>query len=109
MMATPTAMSPQEGLPAWARQLSEKYYSRTFSLFVLHGNVRDLVPVKRGTSLEFVPLPAFLEQYLFGQRDVVVHYDRGSGLKFATSAMQSDFRNALAGYDAFHGTDYAHA
>jgi len=29
--------------PAWARQLSEKYYSRTIAMFVIHGNVRDLV------------------------------------------------------------------
>ena len=108
-MASTTAMRPLEGLPAWAQQLSEKYYSRTFTLFVLNGNVRDLVRVKRSPSVEFLPLPAFLEQYLFGQRDLVIHYDRGSGLKFATAAMQADFRDALTGYDSFHGTDYARA
>ena len=31
-------------LPAWAQELSHKYYSRTFAVFVLHGNVHDLVP-----------------------------------------------------------------
>ena len=36
--------SPLQGLPVWAQQLSEKYYSRTIALFVLHRNVRDLVP-----------------------------------------------------------------
>jgi len=35
-----------DGLPAWARELSEKYYSRSFALFVLYGNVRDLVPIR---------------------------------------------------------------
>ena len=83
-----TAAGTLEGLPAWARQLSEKYYSRTFTMFLLHGNVRDLVPVKRGAGQEFVQLPAFLEQSLFGQRDLVIHYDRGGGLKFSTPAMQ---------------------
>jgi ATP-dependent 26S proteasome regulatory subunit len=106
-MSTPTTLKSLEGLPPWARQFSEKYYSRTFSLFVLHGNVRDLVPVKRGAVIDFVPLPAFLEQSLFGQRDLVIHYDRGGGLRFATPEMQKDFRNALAGYDAFHGSDHA--
>ncbi len=106
-MASTTAASSLEGLPAWARQLSEKYYSRTFTLFLLHGNVRDLVPVKRGSALDFVQLPAFLEQSLFGQRDLVIHYDRGGGLKFGTPAMQTDFRSALSGYDSFHGTTYA--
>jgi AAA+ superfamily predicted ATPase len=106
-MASTTAVNSLQGLPGWARQLSEKYYSRTFTLFLLHGNVRDLVPVKRGTGLEFVQLPAYLEQNLFGQRDLVIHYDRGGGLKFSTPAMQTDFRNALSGYDSFHGTTYA--
>ena len=96
-----------EGLPAWARQLSEKYYSRTFASFVLYGNVRDLVPVRRASTLEFLPLTRFLNECLFGQRDLVLNYDRGGGLSFATEEAQADFRAALAGYDAFHGTNYA--
>jgi len=96
-----------EALPAWARQLSEKYYSRTIALFVLYGNVRDLVPLKRGGSTEFLPLLRFLNEALFGQRDLVLTYDRGGGLTFANSDMQADFTRALAGYDSFHGTNYA--
>ncbi len=95
-----------EALPPWARQLSEKYYSGAFAMFVLHGNVRDLV---RGDATEFVPLPRFLNETLFGQRDLILTYDRGGGISFAKSAMQADFRAALAGYDSFHGTAYAQA
>jgi hypothetical protein len=58
-----------ESLPGWARQLSEKYYSRTLSMFVLHGNVRDLVSWKRPDGAEFVPLQRFLREALFGKRD----------------------------------------
>ena len=108
-MASTTAANSLEAMPAWARQLTEKYYSRTFTVFMLHGNVRDLVPVRRGAGLDFVQLPAYLEQNLFAQRDLVIHYDRGGGLKFSSPAMQTDFRNALSGYDAFHGTNYAQA
>ena len=39
---------PLSGLPAWARKLGEKYYSRTVSTFVLYGAVRDLQPLTRG-------------------------------------------------------------
>jgi AAA+ superfamily predicted ATPase len=94
-------------MPEWAQLLSEKYYSRTLSVFVLHGNVRDLVPLDRGTSIDYVPLLTFLNQGLFGRRDLVLTYDRGGGLSFANSAMQADFRNALSGYDSFHQTEYA--
>ncbi len=110
MAATPTISTAHlEGLPAWARQLSEKYYSRTIALFVLYGNVRDLVPLKRGDKTEFLPLHRFLKEALFSQRDLVMTYDRGGGLTFADADMQADFRRALAGYDSFHGTNYAQA
>jgi len=95
-----------DALPAWARELSEKYYSRSFALFVLYGNVRDLVPLRRQDALDFAPLDEFLSGALFGQRDLVLHYDRG-GLSFGSSESQADFRRALEGYDSFHGTSYS--
>lgn len=94
-------------MPDWARTLSEKYYSRTLSTFVLHGNVRDLVPLDRGGSVDYVPLLTYLGQGLFGRRDLVLTYDRGGGLTFAHPGMQADFRSAISGYDSFHLTNYA--
>jgi AAA+ superfamily predicted ATPase len=95
-----------DALPAWARELSEKYYSRSFALFVLYGNVRDLVPLRREEKTDFVSLDDFFSGGLFGQRDIVLHYDRG-GLSFGSSDSQADFRRALEGYDSFHGTTYS--
>jgi AAA+ superfamily predicted ATPase len=105
----PIVNAQLESLPAWARQLSEKYYSRTIALFVLYGNVRDVVPLRRGDATEFLPLSRFLNEALFGQRDLIMAYDRGGGLTFANSAMQADFSRAMTGYDSFHGTNYASA
>jgi AAA+ superfamily predicted ATPase len=95
-----------DALPPWARELSEKYYSRSFALFVLYGNVRDLVSLRRQEATDFVSLDEFLSGALFGQRDLVLHYDRG-GLSFGSSESQADFRHALEGYDSFHGTTYS--
>jgi AAA+ superfamily predicted ATPase len=103
-MSTTNAAPP--AMPDWAQTLSEKYYSRTLSMFVLYGSVRDLVPLDRNGATEFVPLLTFLQQSLFGRRDLVLTYDRGGGLSFAHADMQADFRNALAGYDSFHQTNY---
>src|SRR5271156_246383 len=102
----PSPTAALDTLPVWARELSEKYYSRSFTMFVLHGNVRDLVPLHRQEATEFVPLEQFLSSALFGQRDLILHYDRG-GLSFGSLATQADFRRALEGYDSFHGTTYA--
>jgi AAA+ superfamily predicted ATPase len=96
-----------DALPAWARELSEKYYSRSFAVFVLYGNVRDLVPLRtQEGAISFVSLEDFLSRGLFGQRDLILHYDRG-GLSFGNSATQADFRRALEGYDSFHGTTFS--
>src|SRR5437773_2301581 len=95
-----------DALPAWARELSEKYYSRSYALFLLSGNVRDLVQLRGAEGTDFVPMEDFLFNALFGQRDLVLHYDRG-GLSFGSSDSQADFRRALEGYDSFHGTNYA--
>src|SRR5882672_1422900 len=103
---TTTSGKYLDALPPWARELSEKYYSRSFALFVLYGNVRDLVPLRSQETTNFVPLDEFLSGALFGQRDIVLHYDRG-GLNFGSADSQADFRRALVGYDSFHGTTYS--
>jgi len=96
-----------ESLPDWARELSEKYYSGVTSMFVLHGNVRDLVPWRRPGSIDFLPLSRFLREALFGTRDLVLAYDRGGGLTFSNPDMKADFERALTGYDTFHGTNFS--
>ena len=93
-----------ESLPAWARQLSEKYYSGAYSMFVLHGNIYDLVSADQP-----MPLGKFLQTKMFGQRDIVLSYDRGGGLTFAKPEVQKDFRQALSGYDSFHETNFSQA
>ena len=107
-MSSPSTNSSAylDALPPWARELSEKYYSRSYALFVLYGNVRDLVPIRRNGTTDFASLDDFLSQALFGQRDLVLHYDRG-GLSFGNSDTQADFRRAVEGYDTFHGSNYA--
>jgi ATP-dependent Zn protease len=99
-------MGKLDTLPAWARELSEKYYGQTLAMFVLHGNVRDLGGL-RTPDAQFVSLGQFLRTCLFPNRDIIMTYDRGSGLTFADPEMHKDFRRAIEGYDQFHGTNFA--
>ena len=104
--SSPKSETYLDALPVWARELSEKYYSRSFAVFLLSGNVRDSVPLRQEGSVEFLPIEEFLSKALFGRRDLILHYDRG-GLSFGSADSQADFRRALEGYDSFHGTNYA--
>jgi AAA+ superfamily predicted ATPase len=104
--SSPTTEKYLDALPNWAREFSQKYYSRSYALFVLYGNVRDLIPFRQPSGTDFFSLDQFLSSAMFGQRDLVLHYDRG-GLSFGNPDSQADFRRALEGYDSFHGTSYA--
>lgn len=100
-------MPPKPAFPQWALDLSEKYRSGSCVMFVLTENVHDLVPVFRNGAPDFVTLKDFLDCDLFSGRDLVLSYDRGGGLGFAKAEMQADFRRALEGYDAYHGSQFA--
>jgi SpoVK/Ycf46/Vps4 family AAA+-type ATPase len=93
--------------PAWARALARKYFTKTLNQFILHGNVRDLVPTRAaGGEPDYVPLRRFLADDLFAGRDVVLFYDRSDGIHFADQASRTDFARAVSGYDTLFGTDY---
>jgi ATP-dependent 26S proteasome regulatory subunit len=74
--------------PAWAARLAELYFSGTTCVFVLHGNVRDLLPVSDGGTTNYCGLTEFLVDQVFGRWDLVLSYDLSRGLR------------ALAGDDA---------
>jgi SpoVK/Ycf46/Vps4 family AAA+-type ATPase len=102
------AQDPHASFPGWAKTLAERYYTKTISTFILHGAVRDLQPADDGKGgHRFMPLRGFLADELFGTRDLVVFYDRSSGIRLASPDMQKDFMFAVQGYDSLFGTEYA--
>ncbi|HVT79331.1 MAG TPA: AAA family ATPase [Phycisphaerae bacterium] len=81
-----TAVPAVSTLPQWAQDMRDLFRSGSVSQFILHGNVFDLVPatlpVAGGTpTRKLLPLKSFLEESMFAQYDVVIHYDRGKGLR----------------------------
>lgn len=95
-----------ESYPKWAKELAQKYLSRTVNQFILHGNVHDLVPIDKHKT-EFIRLKTFLAEEFFGARDYVIFYDRSSGIYFRDKETQKDFNQAIAGRDSLLGTEYA--
>ena len=69
-----------EWFPAWAAELSELYFSGSTSLFVLHGNVHDFVPLS-DDGKAYGSLPDFLAEQIFGRWDLVLYYDLARGLR----------------------------
>ena len=85
--------------PGWAQQIADLYFSRTTSVFVLHGNTYDLVPlndVNAPGKAEFGTIPDFLSEQLFGRWDLVLHYDLGRGLRVFAGRNEKRLKDMVA-------------
>lgn len=82
--------------PDWAKNLAKKYLSRTLNQFIIHGNVHDLVRHGEGDETSFMRLKTFMAEEFFGSRDLVLFYDRASGIWFRDSDSQKDFSEAIS-------------
>ena len=83
-------------LPGWAQELSYKYCSETANLYIIHGNIRDFLPNKMYEGeFVFVRIQEFISEVLFGNKDIIVFYDRSSGINFCDRDMQNDYLETM--------------
>jgi ATP-dependent 26S proteasome regulatory subunit len=75
-------------LPPWAIEMKRKYEAGESAVFLLYGNVLDILPYRS----EFVHLRDFLTRALSGGKDIVAYYNISEGITFATPQMKEDFR-----------------
>ncbi len=84
-------------LPFWAQELSYKYCSKTANLYIVNGNIRDFLPNKMYEGeFVFVRIQEFISEVLFGNRDIIIFFDRSSGVNFCTQEMQREYLAAMA-------------
>ncbi len=84
-------------LPSWAQELSYKYLSKTANLYILHGNIMDFLPHKMEEGVfNFTKLQSYISEVLFGNRDIIVYYDRSSGVSFCTAEMKKNYLDVMS-------------
>lgn len=71
----------QTNLPAWAEEFRRIFRAGTVSQYILYGSLFDLVPYRQQDQQKFAPLKEFLANVLFAPFEVVLTYNRSSGLK----------------------------
>ena len=79
--------------------MADLYFSRASSVFVLHGNTYDLVPlgdVDADDRAPFGGIPEFLSEQLFGKWDLVLHYDLGRGLRAFAGRSEKRLKDMVA-------------
>ena len=79
-MAHMTPARVPQWFPKWASELSDLYFSGSTSLFVVHGNVHDLVPLAVDGSA-YGSVSDFLAEQVFGRWDLILYYDLARGLR----------------------------
>ena len=78
--AQPAGTLP-ESYPASARELADLYFSGTTCVFVLYGNVHDLIRLPDDGKPAYCGLTDFLATQVFGRWDIVIGYDLSRGLR----------------------------
>lgn len=78
-------------LPVWAEELRRRYLRGEASVFILHGNVHDLVL----DGDELVSVADFLTHSVFEKKDIVVRYNLSTGCRFAKKAGKVEGVEAL--------------
>jgi AAA+ superfamily predicted ATPase len=73
-------------LPAWAEEMRDLFKSGSVSQFLLHGNVFDTVITPGVTESRLLSLSAFLDEVMFEKYEVILHYDRGKGIRATRGA-----------------------
>jgi transitional endoplasmic reticulum ATPase len=85
-----------QSLPSWAQELRGRYLAGESSLFLLHGNVRDLhCWTDEQGNRTWLDLRAFLEKFLERTREVVAYYNVSQGLQFAQKGHERLFRTIV--------------
>lgn len=107
MTAPTTTITTAMLTPKWVDEIVQKWNSRTYSVFIVHGNIYDVFPVSNGNgSAKYVSLKGYLANKLFKDRDYMLYYDIGDGLTFGNKAMQGEFYKWLEIFDETEKTDY---
>ena len=92
----------------WVSDLAKKWNSKAYSLFILHGNIYDVFPVKKDETVSYVSLKSFISERLFPDIDrCMMFFDISDGLTFRSREIQGNFNKWLEVYDTTEKTTYS--
>ncbi len=82
--------------PTWAREFASQYFAGTTCVFLLNGNVHDLIAQQQDGSRSYGGITSFLSSQLFGTWDVVLQHDLSQGLSIAAGSNPERLRKMIS-------------
>jgi AAA+ superfamily predicted ATPase len=108
--STPRGIAPVTVTPlplrGWSLDFARRWNSGAYAVFVLHGNIFDVHPLREGDRIEHVPLKRYLSRRFFPDRSILLYYDITDGLTFGSTDMQARFFKWLEVFDQVERTNY---
>lgn len=99
-------MNREPVLPGWAEELKLRYLSGEASMFLVHGNVRDLYPYEdRDGRVHYIPIREFLERFLGRSKEIVAYYNLSEGIEFPDKGTRARFRTVINASRAMRGDE----
>jgi hypothetical protein len=84
-------------LPDWTQEFAYKYGSKTANLYILHGNIRDFLPHRSNAGeFSFMRIQDYIAERIFGNQNIIVFYDRSSGVVFLNEEMAVEYQKTIA-------------
>ena len=94
--SAPLPPGPADTLPGWAAELRQRYLAGEASVFLVHGNTRDVQPIAEPDGkLKYVSLRTFLERFFGRTKDAVAYYNISEGLEFGHASHRAGFLRTL--------------
>ena len=84
-----------QSVPTWAVELKEQYLAGEASIFLIHGNVRDLQAFESNGKQHFESIRNFLETFLSSTKDIVAYHNVSKGLVFQNRQQETLFLNSV--------------
>ena len=88
-------MATSERLPVWAETLRQRFLAGESSMFLLHGNVKDICRYDGADGVEYVPVRTFLERFLARSKSIVAYYNCSEGVTFPEPQMRREFSSTV--------------
>jgi SpoVK/Ycf46/Vps4 family AAA+-type ATPase len=83
-------------LPGWADDLRERYLAGEASMFLVHGNVRDVYPWEDSSGeVSYITLRQFMERFLARAKELVAYYNVSEGIEFPVPGMRQRFLDTI--------------
>lgn len=96
-MSNKKAGKKTEQFPDWFNNLLMEYRAGIGHVFLIHGNITDLVPnpdADDEPDKKYISLKEFFKK-IFDEREMVIFYNIASGISFLTPQMEAQFQKLL--------------